>query len=233
MNVAQLLSAMALEVHALDTHEEAIDRIGHYGRVAVNADDSGILFTRGGRYETTVKTSERVDEAHRGQVELDEGPCLDAVRQDASTYRCNDTSTDPRWPVWGPRAARLGYRSVLSIRIATSDRTYGSLNAYSAEPDAFTSEDERTMEFLAAHAAVAIASVEHASGLKAALDSRTVISQAQGMLMLAFDITAEAAFLYMRRLSQDSNTKLALIARNIVDDRHELRQHLATEFKPL
>jgi GAF domain-containing protein len=229
MNLAQMLSDMAREVHHLETHEEAIDRIGQFGRIAINADDSGILLNHGGQFETASRTSKGVEEAHGSQVELNEGPCLDAFHEGASTYRCDDTITDPRWPVWGPRASKLGYRSVLSVRLATNERKFGSLNAYSAEPGAFTADDERTMEYLATHASVAIAAAQNDQHLNTALDSRTVISQAQGILMLAFDITAESAFLYMRRISQDSNSKLAVIARQIVDERHELRSQFAKD----
>jgi GAF domain-containing protein len=228
VNITQLLAAMALEVHHLDTPEEAIDRIGQFGRVAVDADDSGILMTGGGKAETTSMTSVRVEQAHTAQVELNEGPCLDVIHEGASTYRCDDTATDPRWPIWGPQASKLGYRSVLSVRLATNDRKFGSLNAYSAKAAAFTTQDERTMEFLAAHASVAIAAARRDQHYLTALDSRTVIGQAQGMIMATFDLDADGAFQFMRRLSQSSNRKLATIALEIVDNRQALREHLVT-----
>jgi GAF domain-containing protein len=161
--------------------------------------------TVGGKADTTSRTSARVEQAHTSQVELNEGPCLDVIREGASTYRCDETATDPRWPVWGPHASKLGYRSVLSVRLATNDRKFGSLNAYSAEPRAFKVEDERTMEFLAAHASVAIAATQRDRHYLTALDSRSVIGQAQGMIMATFDLDADAAFQFMRRISQDSN----------------------------
>jgi GAF domain-containing protein len=227
VNITQLLAAMALEVHHLDTPEEAIDRIGQFGRVAVDADDSGILMMVAGKAETTSRTSARVEQAHVSQVELSEGPCLDVIREGAATYRCDDTTTDPRWPIWGPHASKLGYRSVLSVRLATNDRKFGSLNAYSAEAAAFTTQDERTMEFLAAHASVAIAAAHRDRHYVTALDSRTTIGQAQGMIMATFDLDADAAFQFMRRLSQDSNRKLATIALEIVNNRQALHQHIS------
>jgi len=50
----------------------------------------------------------------------------------------------------------------------------------------------------------------------AALASRDVIGQAKGMLMQEYTIDANAAFEMIRRISQDSNTKLVDLARRIV-----------------
>jgi len=227
VDIAQLLASMALEVHDQPTPQDTVDRIGYFARDAVAGDDAGILLSVARREITTIAaTSDRVQEAHASQAATNEGPCLDSIYEGAPTYRCNDTSSDPRWPVWGPLAKDLGVRSVVSVRLATNDRKLGSLNVYASRPDAFSSEDANALEFLAAHASVAIATALHGEQLLAALDSRTVIGQAQGMLMVTFGLTAEGAFLYLRRISQDSNRKLAAIAQEIVDDPKRLRAHL-------
>lgn len=226
MNITQLLSAMAAEIHDLDAPEQAIDRIGQYARVAVAADGSGILLVSGKQTETASSTSDAVAEAHQLQVALDEGPCLDVIKTAATTLRCDDTSADPRWPKWGPRSSDLGYRSTVSARLQANGAVFGSLNAYSTEPFTFTEDDERTLEFLATHASVAIAVARHDAQMKVALDSRTAIGQAQGMLMLAFGIDAPRAFQYMRRLSQDTNTRLTAVAQQIIENQHDLKAKL-------
>lgn len=58
--------------------------------------------------------------------------------------------------------------------------------------------------------------------LHEALRTRTTIGQAQGILMLAFDITSDQAFAYLRRLSQDRNVKLFAIAQEVIENRDEL-----------
>ena len=40
--------------------------------------------------------------------------------------------------------------------------------------------------------------------------------------MLAFDITSDQAFAYLRRLSQDRNVKLFAIAQEVIENRDEL-----------
>jgi GAF domain-containing protein len=227
MDVRRLLSAMALEVHGVDTPAQVIDRIAHYARVAVDAEDSGIMMVKArGKVETPAGTSDNITKAHALQAELDEGPCLEVIRGDEATCVTQNAATDPRWPVWGPRVAGLGYRSVVSVRLETNERKYGSLNAYSVGTNAFSQQDVEVMEILAAHASVAIAASQSLHDLNLALDSRTTIGQAQGILMAVYDLDIEGAFQYLRRLSQDSNIRLVDICKEVIAQRHELRKHV-------
>lgn len=216
--IEQLLVEMAEEVH--QEPAQAIERIAEYARSAVNGEDSGILLTKAkGRVETPAGTSARVTEAHALQGELDEGPCLDAVRTDEHTRLVTDTATDERWPRWAPRTMALGYRSVISARLETSQRRIGSLNVYDSRVGAFTPSDLDVLQLLALHASVAYANAQSNVSLQAALDSRTVIGQAQGILMQAFDLEPAVAFAYLRRRSQDENTRLIDVAHEVVRTR--------------
>jgi GAF domain-containing protein len=220
------MSEMVLEVHSL-TPVEAYERIAHYARVAVDATDSGIMLAKArGRYSTPAGTSDDVAKAHTLQVELDEGPCLDAIRDKTSVYVTGDASTDPRWSAWGARVGELRYRSVVSVRLETRDRTYGSLNAYSRDVDDFTASDVEVMQYLGAAASAAIAASLTTDDLHAALESRNLIGQAQGILMAVYDLDSEGAFQYMRRLSMHGNIRIVKVAESILAERHELRKHI-------
>ncbi len=225
MELQQLLSTMAVELSP-QNDDEVVEGIGRFARQAVGADDSGILLSKArGGIETPVSTSTRVNEAHELQAELDEGPCLDVLRTDSPVLSTGDAAHDSRWPAWGPRSAELGYRSSLSVRLAIEERRYGSINVYAADRDAFTEEDAEVLTVLGAHASVALAAAQERTNLTQALDNRTAVGQAQGILMAVFDIDAEAAFAYLSRLSQDRNVKLAQVAQEIVAQRSEIRSH--------
>ena len=56
--------------------------------------------------------------------------------------------------------------------------------------------------------------------LRRAVESRDIIGQAKGMLMERFDIDATAAFALLVRLSQKSNTPVAVIAQKLVEVEH-------------
>jgi GAF domain-containing protein len=222
MDVRRLLSSMAVEVHDL-TPNEVFERIAEYVCVAVDASDSGIMLTKGHRkYESTKGTSAEVEKAHALQMECDEGPCLEAIRGGDAVYVTGDAPNDTRWPRWAAGVAQLGFRSVVSVRLETRERKYGSLNAYSSHRDAFTSSDVEVMEYLGAHASAAIAASQDVEHLNVALESRSQIGQAQGILMLAYDLEPDGAFQYLRRLSQHSNTRLAEVAKQVIDQRRQL-----------
>lgn len=64
------------------------------------------------------------------------------------------------------------------------------------------------------------ARTEEIEQLHRALESRDIIGQAKGMLMERFDIDAAAAFTLLSTLSQQSNTRLAVIAQKVVEIDH-------------
>jgi AmiR/NasT family two-component response regulator len=70
---------------------------------------------------------------------------------------------------------------------------------------------------LATYAATALISVDRQTQFESALAGRDLIGQAKGILMERFHIDAERAFDMMKALSQDSNTRLRVIAKQIVD----------------
>ena len=219
MDVARMLADMALELEQDGTTDAMLDRVSQYARLALNADDAGIMRIRSRQQiETPAATTARVGAAHQLQAELDEGPCLDAITGRA-TYLCDDVEGDNRWTQWGPAAAKLGIHSAVGVRLATRERGYGSLNIYADRKSAFTTADAELAELLAAHATAAFAAAERAEGLVTALESRTTIGQAQGILMQKFDIDSEAAFQFLRRISQHENQRLIVVAEAIVVQR--------------
>ncbi len=157
--------------------------------VVTACDFAGISIRRGrGRIETPALTHDVVRDLDGAQYELDEGPCLDAIRV-TDTIVIDDTATDPRWPRWGPRAADLGARSVLSVRLATADQVVGGLNIYSKTRFAFDDEAVQQAHRYAQPASMAVAVVEQVEGLRTGMQTRHLIGMAQGMLMLRYGWT--------------------------------------------
>jgi GAF domain-containing protein len=225
MTLNDLLAEMALQLQATDSPAETAETISQYACAAVAADGAGLMVVHaGGEIETVADTSGDIEKAHQLQAEYGEGPCLEALKGGDDTYLVADTADDPRWARWGKAAAGLGFRSVISSTLETSTRRIGSLNVYATRADAFDTSDAEAISWLATHASVAIAAVDEREGIRFALLNRTVIGQAEGILMQTFDIDADKAFAYMKRLSQDTNTKLYKIAEEIVESRATIGQ---------
>ena len=63
--------------------------------------------------------------------------------------------------------------------------------------------------------------------LKQALESRTVIGQATGMLMVQFGLSAEHAFAHLIKRSSHTNVKVRVIATSMVEEATELARRSA------
>lgn len=185
-------------------------------------DLAGIFLLEGDVVTTPVHTDPIVAEVDVLQHQLGEGPCLDAIHH-ATTFYADDLNEDARWPRFGPQAAATGMRSLLAVPLSADD-TLGALNLYAHYPRAFGVLDRARGVLLAALAAVAFTSArtqeeeeQRAANLHAALATREMIGQAQGILMERERVTAEQAFDILRRASQHLNVKLREVAQNLVD----------------
>lgn len=198
-----------------------LDTIIDWVQKAVDGTDAGIFLLHAkGNLETAVPTSPEVAKAHELQIELKEGPCLQVINDHhVDAYVVGDTASDHRFPQWGPAAAALGFHSVISVVLNTTQKRFGSLNVYSSEPHAFSRDDLAVIEVFSQRAARAMAVAEDSAGLTTALDTRKLIGQAQGILMERLDIDADRAFVYLVRQSQTRQVKLRAIAEWIVTNR--------------
>ena len=135
-----------------------------------------------------------------------EGACLDAISKEPTVY-AEDLADDQRWPVFGPQAAALGMRSLLSCRLSANG-THGTLNLYAALPRAYGVIDRTKALIFAAHTGIALGVAEaredaalsldiglhRIDELIAALGIRETIGQAEGILIEHERITPDQAF---------------------------------------
>ncbi len=205
------------------SQSETLDTIVSWATLAVDATDAGLFLLRAKRaVETVVPSSPQVARVHDLQIELNEGPCIEVLApHSVGTFLVGDTASDRRFPAWGPQAAELGLRSVISAILETPNRQYGSLNVYSSQPQAFTRDDLETIEIFSHRAARAIAVASEHAGMVAALHTRKLVGQAQGILMERLNIDGDRAFNYLVRQSQTRNIKLRDVAEWIVANRQQ------------
>jgi GAF domain-containing protein len=171
----------------------------------------------------TVASSDEL--ASRGdeiQYAQDEGPCLEAMRTDA-LVDAPDLATDDRWGNYRSHALAQGIRSMLSTPLGVDGQTFGALNLYSTKVGAFDAaarvQAERWAQQASGAVGVALRLAErtrHGQQLAEALNSRSIIDQALGILMAQQRCSSAAAFEILRRASQGRNVKLRTIAADIV-----------------
>lgn len=209
----ELIAELAAELAEEDSPEETLAKVAAQARVAVPSCDSAgvILVRRRGRIETPAATGQLAAACDRLQHDLNEGPCLKAIESRAP-LRVMNLTDDPRWPRFGPRAARLGARSVLAVPFAIAYGTTAAVNLYSTGADRFDGEDERVARAFATHAGIALAHADMAANLRTGLLTREEIGRAVGILMERHRVTANAAFDMLVLASQHSHRKLRDLA---------------------
>ncbi|WP_410790658.1 ANTAR domain-containing protein [Kribbella sp. C-35] len=217
--LARGLAQLAVELYDVASIDDAVGLVLAYALRTTTCDCAGVvLVDRRTGLRTGGATDRRVEQADQLQLEYGEGPCVPVSREQPSVL-VSDTVVDPRWPRWSARVAELGLRSVLTVRLCTARSNLGALNLYAIRAGGFTAVDETTAQLLARHAAVAIATLREASTLAQAIETRTLIGRAQGVLMERFSINADQAFAVLQRYSQDNNIKLRIVAAELISTR--------------
>jgi GAF domain-containing protein len=187
--------------------------------VVARCDHAGITVNENGRLVTRAASDDLVSRANALQTELAEGPCLD-VRRDQDTLVSPRLAAERRWPTWAPRVhADLAVDSMMSLLVYTDEQSFGALSLYCQDGCRFDADDVAVAQALAGQLSVIMAAERQIDQLGLGLHNRNVIGQAQGILMERFDMTANQAFDYLRRVSSHSNRKVATVAAEIAQPR--------------
>jgi GAF domain-containing protein len=148
------------------------------------------------------------------QYRLHEGPCFDAATH-VNQVISSDLGADERFPKYGRVAVEMGIRSQIGVRLFDTPKSNGALNLYSTRVGAFA--DVESLSALFAHqAGMAIAYAHHIGTLEEAVQARTLIGQAVGIVMERYNLNDERAFAFLKRLSSHRNVKLRLVAQEII-----------------
>jgi GAF domain-containing protein len=198
--------------------DHTAERVVQIAIRTVECDVGGLTVFKGRRFTSMAASDPIVERADRLQYELGEGPCVEAAWEQ-ETFVSNDLALDSRWPSWGPKAAALGLGSLLAARMSAGDKVLGALNLYARRPREFTSDEAAFAHIFATHATATLLAAREIHGLRLALDARTLIGQAQGILMERYGLDETKAFAVLRRYSQDANVKLREVAEVVISTR--------------
>lgn len=213
LRMAELAQAIALR----RVDDVLVDVTAAAKELIAGVDIAGVLLVgKGGTHQTLAPTSDVMFKLDELQMTTGEGPCLQAAL-DEIVIRTDDFRNEPRFPNYAPKVVELGLLSALSLKLYTADRTAGALNLFGYEPRLWNSEAETIGMVLAAHAASAILASRESEQLQSALSTRDRIGQAKGIIMERFKIDDVRAFEMLRKLSQDTNTKLVDVAHRVID----------------
>ncbi|HET7398299.1 MAG TPA: GAF and ANTAR domain-containing protein [Intrasporangium sp.] len=190
-------------------------------RFVEGCDRASILMLVGDRFRSTASTDEVAQHIDMIELETGEGPCLDAIADEAVQHIADLRDGTSPWPAFTRRVlAETPVRSSAGYRLLLEGRKVGALNVFSDTPGALDEEAANAGAVLAAFASVSLmaaAARAEADTLRAGLESNREIGKAVGLLMAAHKVPAEEAFDILKRTSQDLNMKLAQVAAQVVE----------------
>ena len=180
-------------------------------------DVASVSMRRTTSIETTAATHPVAQRAHTRQVELGEGPCLEAEWDERGLNVVPDLGDDRRWPRWSPEAQDLGLVSLLAVRLFTSKGTVGALDLYAFTKRDYNTDDILTAQLVAARVSSVLARTRHEETLWEAIDARHDTGIAQGIMMHRYGLSVDQAFAVLRRYSQEQNIKLRDLVRHVIE----------------
>ncbi|MBG6226623.1 GAF domain-containing protein [Arthrobacter sp. CAN_A2] len=182
----------------------------------------GVTLLRPQSATTVASSSEQARAMDEVQFGFDDGPCLRAARE-GHTVHIPDFLTESRFPEYRKAIAGYGIRSALGVPIRLDAGASAGLDFYATEPEAFDETSIKVAEGFARDAskslrlAVRIATLnENSAHMRAAMESRTVIDLAVGVIMGQNRCSQDEAIAILRTASQGRNIKLRDLAANLL-----------------
>lgn len=153
---------------------------------------------------------------------LKQGPNLTAITEQR-TIHASDMTGDDRWPRLTGSATDRGIRSCLSIPLEVEGPSRAVMTLTAVASDAFSPEDIYAAEAFAEEASKMLRSAlriteltETVQDLHAALEHRTVIDTALGVVMGQNHCDHDTAFKILRSAASSRNIKLRDLAASVV-----------------
>ncbi|MDQ0768087.1 GAF domain-containing protein [Pseudarthrobacter defluvii] len=182
----------------------------------------GVTMVRKKKPATVATSHPRVKAMDELQYAYGDGPCLTALR-DLETIYIPTLHEESRWPHYCSTAWSEGIRSILSVPLPLEGEASAALNLYAAQTHAFSDEAIGKAQEHAARASKALRLAvrltqlaEDRENLTAALESRTIIDLATGIIMAQNDCSQDTAVRILRSASNTRNRKLRDVAALLV-----------------
>ncbi len=219
-------AAVGLVVDALtgsDAHGRDVTQlmqlVVHTAKATIaDCDSAGVTVVQEGTPFTSAWTDERTLAVDRDQYDVDDGPCLHAVRTE-SCVRVTVSEAAELWPDFTRAATADGVLAFLACPLVVDGTRFGALNLYSRSLDGFGDHDEAIATLISRIASGLVAgqlrqhrSATLISQLEEAIASRAVIEQAKGAIAVVRQVSPDDAFGILRTVSQETNVKLREVA---------------------
>jgi GAF domain-containing protein len=211
----KLLTEYDVDTVLMDLMERLTELLG--------LDGSGVALAQGDRLDVVTAVPDPLAELEKVQIMHQSGPCVDAYRTVSVVVVADLEAQHQTWPEYCAVAERLGLGSVAGIPMRLGGTAIGALNLYDRGPRSWAREDIAAAMVMAD---IATSYLVNASKLRQqeqlneqlqhALDSRSVIEQAKGIVAGEREITVELAFRRIRAHARSHSVTVRSVAESIV-----------------
>jgi GAF domain-containing protein len=214
------LTEIALTDQPLDDILEQVSALAK--QVLSGTPETSVTLVTGDQTRTAAFTGDVALQLDERQYDDGYGPCLDAAVS-GGTIQVTTNDADAAYPDFRRAAQQQGVTHSLSVGLPAAGRIIGALNLYSTTTEPLTTESARIAGTFAGFAGMLLSTIGHsdnaaetAADLQQALQTRTVIGQAQGILMARHHCSQEQAFTALVQLSQQQGVRLQEAAKTLV-----------------
>ncbi|MFE4196132.1 GAF and ANTAR domain-containing protein [Paenarthrobacter sp. NPDC056912] len=183
----------------------------------------GITLSRRRRTATVAGSTHEARLIDEVQQAYGDGPCLEAMRSH-TTVHVPDTSTEERWSDYCTVIAQRGHLAALCVPLELDEGATAALNFFAPQANVYDEATIRSCELYASQAerslrlAVRIGvKQQHADDLQDAMQNRTVIDLACGIIMGQNRCTQDQAFQILKKASSSRNQKLRDVAQTLIE----------------
>ncbi|MEG9249810.1 GAF and ANTAR domain-containing protein [Arthrobacter sp. Soc17.1.1.1] len=183
----------------------------------------GITLLRDRSKITVASNSPDAQKMDEVQYAYNDGPCLRAARLGIVHY-VSDFDTEERFPEYSRAIASHGMKSALGVPIPLEGEAKAALNFYSPLAGAFTEQAIEAAQLFAEEVgaslrlAVRIAGLTQArADMRAAMESRTTIDLAAGVIMGQNRCSQDTAMSMLKAASSARNIKLRDVAASVLE----------------
>jgi hypothetical protein len=188
---------------------------------ALPADAAAVLVESEGALDLLAATSHRVADLEVYQAQVDEGPCLDAIREGVSVGAAGAARISARWPVAGPVIVQSGYTALLATPLTWQGNAFGGLNLFRSDGTSFEGQEEDCRALADAVTLILVSGrlgAEYLTeALHAALEDRAVVEQAKGALAHIRSLEMAQAYGALLALAEADGVPLGTAARRVME----------------
>jgi GAF domain-containing protein len=190
----------------------------------LDASAAGLLLANvDGSLRVMAATSEATGVVELFEAQNEEGPCRDCFRSGAPVSVADLSSGAGRWPRFSHVALSAGFRAAHALPLRLRGQVLGALNLFRTEPVPLSRSDLATGQALADVATISLLQSRVlrdvqavAEQLEEALDSRTTVEQAKGVIAERLGIGMDEAFSRLRRFARSRQSRLTDVSLEVV-----------------